>query len=814
MAQGASPVVQKTLDEALQHHQAGRLNEAERLYRQNLAVNPRHADSLHLLGMIAYQVGRHDVAVELISKAISINAKLAFYHSNLGLALTGQGKLGAAISCFRQALALEPNFVEAHTNLGNALKDQGKLDEAIACYRRALAIKPDLAEGHNNLGNALSSQGKLDEAAASYRQALIIRPNYAEAHSNLGNVLRDEGKLDEAVGCYRQAIVLSPNIAEVHNNLGNALRDLEKLDEAIACYRKALKLNPAYSSCLNNLALLRIAQGDAVAALSTIRQSLEIEETADAKRIFTDCMKNYNGRDSDREIHPILTRAMTEPWCRPSKLVRAAVGLIKRSPDVGECISRAASAWPRRLSAQEFYGSNGRAALANDNLLRALLCTVPIADVAMERFLTAARRLILDAAIDKQAPDSESIDLNFYSALVRQCFVNEYVFCHANDEIQKANDLREALIAALKTGTRVPALWLLAVAAYFPLLSIPSAERLLDMSWPEPVATIPVQQIEEPKEEQQLRVTIPRLTDVANAVSQLVQTQYEENPYPRWVKMEPAGTPRTIVEYLSQQISPTSFHHPDDRGRTDILIAGCGTGQHSIGMAQILKDAHVLAVDLSLSSLGYAKRKTKELELTSIEYAQADLLELGSLDRQFDMIGSAGVLHHLADPFAGWQVLLSLLRPGGFMNLGFYSAVARQNIVRAQNFIAERGYKTTADDIRRCRQDLMSPEQCANFPTVLNSPDFYSMSNCRDLLFHVQEHLMTLTGIESFLRDNNLAFLGFEIDREIRDAYKRRFPDDPAATNLGCWRTFENENPLVFAAMYQFWIQKPFLKQA
>jgi SAM-dependent methyltransferase len=236
------------------------------------------------------------------------------------------------------------------------------------------------------------------------------------------------------------------------------------------------------------------------------------------------------------------------------------------------------------------------------------------------------------------------------------------------------------------------------------------------------------------------------------------------------------------------------------------LIAGCGTGQQSIGMTQIFKGARLLAVDLSLSSLSYAMRKTEELGLTSIEYAQADLLELASLDRKFDIVASVGVLHHLADPFAGWRVLLSLLRDGGFMNLGFYSEIARRDVVKIRAFIAGRGYDATANDIRRCRQDLI--DERANFTKALISSDFYSMSACRDLLFHAQEHVMTLAEIGAFLGENGLTFIGFDIDGAVLNAYKRRFPDDPAATNLSQWQIFEHENPDTFAGMYQFWVQK------
>jgi 2-polyprenyl-3-methyl-5-hydroxy-6-metoxy-1,4-benzoquinol methylase len=329
---------------------------------------------------------------------------------------------------------------------------------------------------------------------------------------------------------------------------------------------------------------------------------------------------------------------------------------------------------------------------------------------------------------------------------------------------------------------------------------------LLDMPWPAPVAAILTQQISEPDEERQLRAAMPRLTKIDDEVSRLVRDQYEENPYPRWVRIEPAGDSRHIIPYLSQKFPRAAFRRDASKATADVLIAGCGTGQQSIGMAQTLKDARILAVDLSLSSLGYARRKTQELGLTSIDYAQADLLELGSIDRQFDVIASVGVLHHLADPFAGWRVLLSLLRPGGFMNLGFYSELARRNIVKARSFVAAHGSSATADEIRRRRQDVL--DRRADFGKTVDLLDFYSMSTCRDLLFHAQEHRMTLAGIEAFLRDNGLTFLGFEIDGNVLHAYRRRFANDPAATDLAQWQVFETDNPDIFIGMYQFWIQK------
>jgi ubiquinone/menaquinone biosynthesis C-methylase UbiE len=255
------------------------------------------------------------------------------------------------------------------------------------------------------------------------------------------------------------------------------------------------------------------------------------------------------------------------------------------------------------------------------------------------------------------------------------------------------------------------------------------------------------------------------------------------------------------------------FPHADFRrlGRgheIDILVAGCGTGQQSIEVAQEFPKARIVAFDLSLASLGYARRKSRELGLANIEYAQADLLELGGIGRSFDLIEASGVLHHLADPLAGWRMLLTLLRPGGVMNVGLYSEVARRRIVAAREHIAARGYRPTAEDIRAFRMEAMQSDAGAPLRWLADSGDFYSISDCRDLLFHVQEHRFTLPQIGQFLDDNALTLIGFDIDAAVRHRYAAQFPHDRTLTDLDSWHRFEAENPDTFLGMYQFWLQK------
>ena len=244
----------------------------------------------------------------------------------------------------------------------------------------------------------------------------------------------------------------------------------------------------------------------------------------------------------------------------------------------------------------------------------------------------------------------------------------------------------------------------------------------------------------------------------------------------------------------------------DDRN-PEVLIAGCGTGQHSIGTSQSIKGARILAVDLSMASLAYAKRKTIELDIEFIEYAQADLLKLASLGRTFDVIESSGVLHHLENPFEGWEVLLSLLRPHGLMRLGFYSELARRDIVRVRNLISKEGIGSTSKEIREYRQYLLELKDSEDYGFAISSSDFFSTSTCRDLLFHVQEHRMNLKILADFFEDHGLNFLGFEIDSSVIRSYKNRFSNDPSMTNLNQWQIYEEENPNTFRGMYQFWIQ-------
>ncbi len=204
---------------ALEHHQAGRLAEAERLYGRILAVAPEHADCRHLLGVLACQSGRNELAVRLIGEAIALDGGDAAYHNNLGNALHGLGRPEEAAASYRRALALKPDYAGARYNLATLLQAGGRAGEALPHFEQAVALWPDRPDPLNNLGAALLELGRFTEAVARFEQALSLAPDHAEARNNLGKGCQELGRMAEAVAHYRRVLALRPDYAEAYSNL-------------------------------------------------------------------------------------------------------------------------------------------------------------------------------------------------------------------------------------------------------------------------------------------------------------------------------------------------------------------------------------------------------------------------------------------------------------------------------------------------------------------------------------------------------------------------------------------------------------------
>jgi len=352
MRQKASMGVQILFVAALQHHQTGRLKEAEQLYRQILRTDPRHADALHFLGVLSHQSGRDDSAVELIGKAIAQNGRVPAFHNNLGIIFFEQGKRVQAVASYRRAIALKPDYVEAHYNLGVALQASGDFAAAMVSYADVLSHKPDHAEAHCNRGIVLFEQGELEEAAASLERALFHRPDLVAARNNLGNVLKEQGKWQDALASYQRALTQQPDYSEAHSNLGIVLAEHGQLTEAVAAFQRALHHKPDHVAALYNLGDVLRELGQTEAAVASYQRALALNpDYAEARLglamtvipILADSVAESIGTP-DR-----FTRSLEEltAWngANPEKLGRAVGGhqpfyLAYRPSDIAEPLSR------------------------------------------------------------------------------------------------------------------------------------------------------------------------------------------------------------------------------------------------------------------------------------------------------------------------------------------------------------------------------------------------------------------------------------------------------------------------------------------
>lgn len=852
------------------HHDAGRLREAEAAYRDALARDPDQPDALHLLGMIAYQAGRSDTAVELLNRAVALRPTQAQYQHDLGNVLQARGRLAEALACYRRAVALQPAHADAHFNAGTVLQQQGDLDAAAASYREALAHAPDFADAHTNLGTVLERAGQPDDAMAHYQKALALEPRSVPALYNLGNALRVQGRLDDAAARYRDVIALDPRHVMAHNNLGaallaqgrcdeaaaafrnalsqradympahyglaqalegrgriedaltryrkalrhapdhaglrndfgNALAKHGRVNEAIEQYRAALALQPDLAEAHNNLGNVQKASGEVAAAAASFRRALALHRAPQFEANLAQCLRALEGGGEIADADALLLEALTGRWARPDDLAGAVVRRIENDATLAPLLERTAGG---HVAPAAVPGSDDLRPLAAHALLRALLERAPIVSARLERLLTLARCNVLERAVAAGEAHDETA-IAFDCALARQCFINEYVFACSEEEAAGVRALQERAVAALAAGDTMPALALAALGAYAPLGALPGIDAALQKSWPAPVRALLRQQVEEPRQEQ--REAVQRLTDIRDPVSLDVQRQYEENPYPRWTAVARESAAGSIDAWLRARFPGAPFEALGKRRDLDILIAGCGTGREAIETAQRFPAARVLAIDLSRTSLAYAQRRSGEQGLCNVQYAQADIGEVGSLGRSFDVVSAVGVLHHLADPAAGLRALSSVLRPRGFMQIGLYSAAARRHVDAARRFVAEQRYAPVVADIRRCRQALRDADGGRRFAAVTASRDFYTTSECRDLLFHVQEHRFTLPRIRALLLELRLHLLGLVLDPAVLADYGARFPEDPGKTDLERWAAFETQFPDTFLGMYVLWVQK------
>ena len=773
----------------------GMLDAAVKSYKRAISIKPDCAEAFNNIGISYQEKGNLEDAIKAYKKAVSLKPDYAEAFNNMGIAIQAQDRLEEAIRAYKKALLLKPDYAEAYDNVGNVLQVQGKLKQAVDAHSKALAIKPSFPLAFYNLGNALRGQGKLEEAIGAYKKALVIEPNFYTALINMGSTLKEQGKLKDSIEAYTKSLAIKPD-AEAYNNLGVALKSQGKLEEAIQVCKKALIIKPNYADAYFNIATIKQEQGKMEDTINAYSKALSINpDYTEAYYNLGNALDGYQAIRPSLRLQVIITSMLEHKfYVRPADISSATISLLKFEPAIKKTIQE----YSQGTLCKTFKETIS--ALADLPLLLKLMSVCPLNDIELEKAFTKIRACILFSISEL----NETLNLvPFQSALALQCFTNEYIYIQNDAESKALQKLEEIVNKDLSNGLQPNAQSILCLASYKALNKYIWCDNLIVTDDTEKTFT---RQVVEPKKEDQLKSNIKTLGKITNKVSARVKDQYEESPYPRWVNLGLRLKPTTISDVVDEIDLRLFDHRIIQIKAPDILIAGCGTGQHSIGTAVKFKNSKILAIDLSLSSLAYAKRKTEELKIENIEYINADILDLHKLKRQFHIVESMGVVHHMNDPIQGWKKLSNCLISGGLMRIGLYSELARQDIIKIRDKIKQSGLGTSNKEIKLFRNDLIKSKFEQN-NQLIKSGDFYSLSAIRDLLFHVQEYRFTISDIEASLKELGLRFCGFE-SAKIVQKFKSNNTGLGDQYDLDKWKAHEQINTSTFAGMYQFWCQK------
>lgn len=272
----------KDLANAIKTHEAGKLGEAEILYRKVLKEQPGNSVALGNLGVIAFQVGKFDAAVILLHDSLKLSPGHPSMYNHLGNAYAAMNQVDNALEAYRRALRSKPDFIEAHYNMGIMLGRIGKAEETVAAMKKVIELKPDYAEAYNVLGLNYDKLGRVVDALNAYQQAIRLRPNFAIAYNNMGNTLIGIGQVQKALTCYRDAIKHKSDFTEALFNLGGALDELGKGEEAVKAFRAVVNVKPQLAEARFNLT-------------KSLQKMCDWRDPRASQRDFADYLKNSPG---------------------------------------------------------------------------------------------------------------------------------------------------------------------------------------------------------------------------------------------------------------------------------------------------------------------------------------------------------------------------------------------------------------------------------------------------------------------------------------------------------------------------------------
>ncbi len=716
--------------------------------------------------------------------------------SNYALICEEKEENDKAIQLYTKCSKSYPDHIYSKLNLSFLYYKLNNLEKAERIIEEAIKLKPTLPNGYCIKGLILKSLNKYNESRLSLEKAIEIDQNYFDAYINLGLLNKDFNKLNEAEEYYLKALEINNKSAIAHLNLGACYKEKLEMKKAIQHTEIAIEIDNRLKNSYLNLATLYNQAGSYNKALSLAKKELLFNKNSGLSyQLISELIKkgellNTSEKDNRELLNNILNRKDISH--------RELFGNINRliSQEILEKLS---------IMESDLYESNEFNILIKDRELVKALSLLIFCSPLWEKVLGNIRKNILLSYSDK-VKASKAI-LHFTVGLGSQCFLNEYIYYISKEEKDKLKELKGTI-----NNNKNQDYKLAIISCYESLSSINNDIINLTsyVSNNKEINNLVNLQFKELNDEKMISKEIKKIGDIKDSISNEVKNQYELNPYPRWRYNSYAKENKlNFLSVINSEIYPNKIISNSAQlknKKINILIAGCGTGIQILEASRY-SNCEITAIDLSNSSISYAKRKVDEYGLKNVDFIEMDLLELKSLNKRFDLIECSGVLHHMNDPTKGLSNLFDVLEPKGFLKLGLYSKYAREEILKAKEQIKKKDIKATIDGIRSFRNDVFNGA-LKQLNQITNWSDFYSTSMCRDLCFHSHENCYSLIEIKNMLKVSNLEFLGFTLSKDIKDKYQIDNKDIDSLKDLELWDKFEKSNPNSFREMYQFWARK------
>ncbi|MDA8708199.1 methyltransferase domain-containing protein [Hellea sp.] len=633
-------------------------------------------------------------------------------------------------------------------------------------------------------GDKAYSEQRFGDAISFYNKVLELDSENPVAFHSIGNVYFGTRNILDSITYFERAFSLAPSV-EYARSLGKANYFAQRFGDAVISFEYVLSRHPNDESALYNSAGCFSYMGEWSKAATTYSKLVNLApENLRYKSAFIRSLTDRPVAMEAASVKQAYVKCLQDDKIQCGAAIDTWFHTISESPEFKPTLEKISQA--NIENCEKYLEDQEVIKTLNDPLLyHGIEQLIYPADI-LENTFKAVRCAILNN------PKLSVPLVPFIRAMATQMFLTEYAIFETDQETQKVDELLEVLnngkASALNTQD------LLRLACYRQLhLVKPLYENGSLFSGDEIIGSLIKLEVQNHLTEQSLKSTIPAFGSITNVVSQATRSQYEENPCPRWKTVTGLPQPEFLLERAKG---------------LDVLNAGCGTGQEVINAAQVLKTSNFTAIDLSVSSLAYGKRQASEADVQNIDFRHGDILEVGALDNQYDIILSSGVLHHMEDTQEGLNKLASVLKPtGSRMLIALYSKIAREHLFKdIWAYIEDKGYKANDNDIRQFRQDVLNSEPNHFLRHAQKFIDFTSISECRDMLFHVQELRHTWLDIEKMIDEAGLKLINLLVRPDVKQRYVNSYPGDPAATNLKNWHEFELKNPETFKNMYYVWL--------